>query len=212
MAQDCPHILNKGRARFNHIRTADIACSKYSIYIIETCPHSANENEGQKDMDTANMIGKVSGKENTSLELKKKKFLPHNDTTVKTEALNDLNSTDSVRSDENLKGSIAQRLIAALSNAPVTNSVIGVTFINRSIYDCHNMPDSTALPWPMRLNYTFVNPTKLEDFHNIQELNEYEPDFSLITFKAHLCQKGMKKTWNGTANLGTLNKIYRENL
>ncbi|GFO48839.1 hypothetical protein PoB_007534400 [Plakobranchus ocellatus] len=74
MAQDCPHILNKGRARFNHIRTADITCSKYSIYIIETCPHSANENDGQKDMDTANMMGKVSGKENTSLGLKKKRF------------------------------------------------------------------------------------------------------------------------------------------
>ncbi|GFO33955.1 hypothetical protein PoB_006046000 [Plakobranchus ocellatus] len=209
MAQDCPHILNEGRARFNHIRTADIACSKYSIYIIETCPHSAKENDGQKDIDTANMMGKVSGKENTSLGFKKM-FLPQNDTTVKTEALNYLNSTDSVRSDENPKLSIAQRLIAALSNAPVTDSVTGVTFINRTIYDCHNMPDSTALPWPMRLNYTFVNPTKLENFHFMQKLNEYEPDFSLITFKAHLCQNGMTKTCNGTATLGMLTEIYRE--
>ncbi|GFO33958.1 hypothetical protein PoB_006046300 [Plakobranchus ocellatus] len=72
MAQDCPHILNEGRARFNHIRTADITCSKYSIYIIETCPRSANENDGQKDIDTANMMGNVLGKKNTSLGLKKR--------------------------------------------------------------------------------------------------------------------------------------------
>ncbi|GFN99698.1 hypothetical protein PoB_002620400 [Plakobranchus ocellatus] len=207
MAQDCPRILNEGRAKFSHIRTADITCSNYPIYIIETCPRSAKENDGQKDIDTASVMGNVLGKENTSLGLKNR-FLPHVGTTLKTEVLNDFNSTDSVKFRVNTKSSIAQILIAALSNAPVTDSVTGVTFINRTIYDCHKMPESTALPWPMRLNYTFLNPTKLEDFHFVQELNEYQPDFNLITFKAHQCQKVIKKTCNRTANFGTLTEIF----
>ncbi|GFN93533.1 hypothetical protein PoB_002003900 [Plakobranchus ocellatus] len=143
-------------------------------------------------IDTANMMGKVLGQEKTSLGFKKG-FLPHVNTTVKTEDLNNFNSTDSVWSDENPKGSITQRLIAALSNAPVTDSVTGLTFINRTIYNCHNMPEGTALPWAMRLNYTFVNPTKFEDFHFMQDLNEQQPGFNLNTFKAHLCQKDVIK-------------------
>ncbi|GFO46024.1 hypothetical protein PoB_007252900 [Plakobranchus ocellatus] len=192
MAQDCPHILDEGRVKFDHIRTADITCSKYPIYIIETCPRSVSETDEQEEIDTANVMGKVLGKENTSLRLKNR-FLHHIDTTVKTEALNDFNSTDSVRSDKNPKGSITERLIAALSNAPVTDSVTGLTFINKAIYDCHNMPESTALPWAIKLNYTFLSFTKLEDFHFMQEFNEYQPDFNTNTFKAHLCRQDMKK-------------------
>ncbi|GFO43670.1 hypothetical protein PoB_007017500 [Plakobranchus ocellatus] len=75
-------------------------------------------------------------------------------TTANPENVIRVNSTISTATMKTQQGSILQRFIAALFDAPVRDS-------DMAVYDCYNMPDSTALPWALSLNFNFVSPTKL---------------------------------------------------
>ncbi|GFO03474.1 hypothetical protein PoB_002997900 [Plakobranchus ocellatus] len=206
MTQDCPHILQEGLSKFDHIRRTDYICDKDDIYKFISCPKPGTTGVERKEigiamgrMPTENVILKTENQLSFGLG-----------TTPKIGKLVGLNSTTSTASGREFQESIIQRFNKALSLAPVTDSATGFTFINKAIYDCHNMPESTAMPWSLKLDYTFKSPSQLEDFAHSKTLNEYWPKFSHEMFTAHLCMQDVIETCNGTADLEDRNALYEK--
>ncbi|GFO43673.1 hypothetical protein PoB_007017800 [Plakobranchus ocellatus] len=207
MTQDCPHLWREGWTRFEHIRTADIICKKNFIYTVVSCPKFIGQ------QNKANEVNLINTSE-SMLEIKrgttsKKNWLLSSFiTTANTKHIIGINTTVSIATVKTRQDSISQKLIEALSDAPVTDSDTGITFINRAVYDCHNMPERTALSWSLRLNFTFVTPTKLEDIYTDNVAKEYQPDFNKEIFKAHICNPAIKNTCGSSDDLKDLIDAY----
>ncbi|GFO33147.1 hypothetical protein PoB_005965200 [Plakobranchus ocellatus] len=123
----------------------------------------------------------------------------------------DSNSPTSSATDEGPQETTIQMLNKALSHVPITDSNKGLTFMNKTIYDCHNMFETTALRWSLVLDYAFVNPTKLEDFYHTGTLSKYQPDFDERIFMAHQCIPNIIETCDHTEKYQGPDMIYSEN-
>ncbi|GFO35262.1 hypothetical protein PoB_006176700 [Plakobranchus ocellatus] len=189
MAQDCPHVWEEGLTRFDLIRTSDFICDQNSIYTIISCPR------------------KMSVEENESLQIRNR-FLSNIDTTEQRQHVVGDNTTGMIGSEKTRKYSTTSRLLAALSAASVTDSDTGLTFINKTVYNCNNMSESNALHWAILLNYSLTSPTKLEDFVQHQMLNKYQPNFNKEILVNHICKRNIQKTCNQTADIEEPSAIY----
>ncbi|GFN99332.1 hypothetical protein PoB_002583800 [Plakobranchus ocellatus] len=186
IAEHCPHIWEEGRTRFDHILTAEFICDKDSLHKIISCPRPVKNDFDEKSVQWVQFL-------RTNLKGEKAGVDSENRLSSDiTGTLNSLgvvgeNSTRPAEPEKDSKTPILQRLRMALSNVPVTDSDTGLTFINKDIYACNNMPESTALPWSVSLEYQFKSPTSLEDFDHGQALNNFQPEFNQEIFKAHIC-------------------------
>ncbi|GFO02641.1 hypothetical protein PoB_002914600 [Plakobranchus ocellatus] len=207
MTQDCPHEWNEGLTRFDHIRTADFICSENAIYTIISCPKK-NERivEGSQIEPTAGNK-QMLGIETKSLE-SQNRFLSRVATTTRRNHVIEDNFTDPIVLKENHTESISGRLFAALAAAPVTDSDTGLTFINKTVYNCHSLPESNALQWQIWLKYTYSSPRTLEDFLKHQSLSNYQPNFNKGIFMDHLCDPNIQQTCDKNANLEETFAMY----
>ncbi|GFN86598.1 hypothetical protein PoB_001310400 [Plakobranchus ocellatus] len=196
MAKDCPRVWEEGLAKFDPIRTADVICAKDSIYIISSCPNSVKKRIRQEEIETIDVKETIAMNENLSLS-----------SDGVTPGARETTSTNSSGSHRNFPGSIVEKLYRALSLAPVTDSDTGFTFVNRGIYNCHNVSKGIALTWSLKLHYNFTSPTGLADFDRNKDLNEYRPDFSRRILKAHLCVQNLVETCDKTEVLEQQNEI-----
>ncbi|GFN99866.1 hypothetical protein PoB_002637200 [Plakobranchus ocellatus] len=204
MAQDCPHEWQGGLTRFNRIRSASAICSKYSIYMISSCPSPDKESTEREVIDPTVTTNKaVLGSENENWFELDVGIPPGSEDSVT------FDSTSFPNSDRDPQDSILQRLHKALSLAPVSDLSTGFTFSSKAIYDCHNMSEDTALTWSLRLEYDFISPTKLEEFDHHTLFDEYRPDFNTQIFKDHLCLDHIDEC-NQSAPLEERNQIFIE--
>ncbi|GFN76440.1 hypothetical protein PoB_000294600 [Plakobranchus ocellatus] len=195
IAQDCPHVWEEGLIRFDLIRTSDFICDQNSIYIIVSCP-IVERNE--KAPETSNK--KMSREETESLKIQNQ-LSSNLDTTEQRQHVVGDNTTSAIELQKIRRDSITSRLLAALSAAPVTDSDTGLTFINKTVYNCNNMHESNALYWSVLLNYSYTSPTKLEDFVQHQMLNKYLPSFNKEILTDHICIRNIQQTCNQTADI-----------
>ncbi|GFO35251.1 hypothetical protein PoB_006175600 [Plakobranchus ocellatus] len=204
MAQDCPHVLEEGLTRFDLIRTSDFICDQNSIYTIVSCP-VVERNEMKPETSNKQM----SREETESLKIQNQ-LLSNLDTTEQRQNVVGDNSTSAIEPEKTRTDSITNRLLAALSAAPVTDSDTGLTFINKTVYNCNKMSESKALYWAVLLNYSYTSPTKLEDFVQHQILNKYRPTFNKVILTDHICIRNLKKTCNQTDDIGEYSRIFVE--
>ena len=98
---------------------------------------------------------------------------------------------------------ITNRLKYAVLQAPVTDLSSGITYINRTIYDCYNRhsTNSNLSTWALKLNYVHTNPRSLQDFGHLDGKNVYEPVFNQAILAQHLCLNTLTETcpstWHG---------------
>ncbi|GFO35301.1 hypothetical protein PoB_006180600 [Plakobranchus ocellatus] len=202
MAQDCPHVWEEGLTRFDLIRTSDFICDQNSIYTIVSCPFVERND---KVPETSN---KQMSREETESQKVKNQLLSNLDTIEQRQYVVGENTTSAIEPEKTRKDSITGRLLASLSAAPVTDSDTGLTFINRTVYNCNNMAESNVLYWAVVLNYSYTNPTKLEDFVQHQELNKYLPGFNKEIFTDHICIRNIQQTCNQAADIEEPSKTY----
>ncbi|GFO35300.1 hypothetical protein PoB_006180500 [Plakobranchus ocellatus] len=195
MAQDCPHVWEEGLTRFDLISTSDFICDQNSIYTIVSCP-IVERNE--KVSETSN---KQISREETESRKIKNQLLSNLDTIEQRQNVVRENTTRAIEPEKTRKDSITGRLVAALSSAPVTDSDTGLTFINKTVYNCNNMLESNALYWAVMLNYSYTSPTKLEDFVRHQMLNKYIPDFNKEILTDHVCVPNLQQSCNQAADI-----------
>ncbi|GFO50520.1 hypothetical protein PoB_007702500 [Plakobranchus ocellatus] len=200
MAQDCPLEWNEGLTRFDHTRTADFICSENAMYTIMSCPKRNERILERSKIEPTAGNKQMLRNETESLE-SQNRFLSSVATTTRRNHVIEDNFTDPIVSKKNSTKSISGRLFAALAAAPVTDLDTGFTFINKTVYDCHNLPESNALQWDIWLEYTYTSPTTLEDFLKHQSLSNYQPNFNKDIFKDHLCDENIQQTCNENANL-----------
>ncbi|GFO16506.1 hypothetical protein PoB_004301100 [Plakobranchus ocellatus] len=202
LAQDCPHVWEEGLTRFNLIRTADFICDQNSIYTIISCP-IVEQNEIEPETSKKQM----SMEEKESLQTRNR-FLSNIHTTGQRQHEVGDNTTGVVGSEKNREDSITSRLLKALSAAPVTDSDTGLTFINKTVYNCNKMSESKALYWAVLFNYTHTSPTKLEDFVQHQMLNKYIPNFNKEILTDHICLRNLQQTCNQAADIEEPSRRY----
>ncbi|GFN97251.1 hypothetical protein PoB_002375700 [Plakobranchus ocellatus] len=201
MAKDCPHVWEEGLSKFDHIRRTDITCSKYSIYMISSCPRREIKLEGNDKL--------LLEKEVMSLETNNG-VLHGVSTTSEIVDLSRINSTSLYVLDEDIRDRIMRKRYEAFLNAPVTDSETGFTFENRSVYDCNNMSESTALTWSLKLHYNFTNPTKIDDFDLFKTSNGYGPEFDKQILKTHLCRQNVIEECSPSDDFEELGMIYAD--
>ncbi|GFN84721.1 hypothetical protein PoB_001122700 [Plakobranchus ocellatus] len=199
LTKDCPHVWEIGNSRFDHLRGANFYCDEY-VYKIASCPK----------LDQVHAERKEKGLENARLSIMKtgnRSFTTKNssDDTASTPGSSMLNGYHS--SDSNPRESFIKRLQNAFALAPVTDLDTGFTFKNKAIYDCNNMPESSALPWSLKFDYDFISPTKLEDFDHTKTLNEYQTDLDEQIFADHSCMPNIIETCNQTTHLEMIDEM-----
>ncbi|GFO05773.1 hypothetical protein PoB_003227800 [Plakobranchus ocellatus] len=204
MAQDCPHVWEKGLTRFDLIRTADYICDQNSIYIIISCPDTDKESFEQNEMEL-----KTSNKQMLRGETEiQNQSLSNTDPREQRKQVRGDNFTVAIGFENTREDSIPGRLLAALSAGPVTDSDSGLTFINKTVYNCNKMPESNILQWAVLLDYIHVSPTRLEDFVKYQMLNNYQPGFNKKILTDHICMRNIKQTCNETRDSEEPSGIY----
>ncbi|GFN75834.1 hypothetical protein PoB_000234000 [Plakobranchus ocellatus] len=184
MASDCPHVWEEGLSRFDHIRRANVICSEDSIYMISSCPI--------REIGLESMRKRAMKTENTDLETNGG-YSHGVSSTLKTENITQFNFSGENVSNQDIRETILRKLNELFLFAPVTDSETGLTFINRTIYDCNNMSERNALIWSARLDYNFINPTKMEDVDVFKPSYKYRPEFNKEILKAHLCLNVIKE-------------------
>ncbi|GFO35258.1 hypothetical protein PoB_006176300 [Plakobranchus ocellatus] len=209
MAQDCPHIWEEGLTRFDLIHTSDFICDQNLIYTIVSCPKEKKEIVQRNEMLLETSNKQMSREETESLKIQNQLF-SNIDTIEQKQHLVGDNTTDVIGSEKTRTDSITTRLLAALSAAPVTDSETGLTFIDKTIYNCNQMPESNALYWAILLNYSLTSPTILEDFVQHQMLNKYlpGPDFNKEILKNHICMRNIQQTCNQIADIEEISRTY----
>ncbi|GFN98947.1 hypothetical protein PoB_002545300 [Plakobranchus ocellatus] len=200
MAQDCPHVWEEGLTRFDLIRTSDFICDQNSIFTITSCPKRKKEIVQRNEVESETSNKQMSMEESESLQIRDR-FLSNIDTAEQKQNVDGDNTTSAIGPEKTRKDSITSQLLAALSAAPVTDSDTGLTFINKTIYNCNNMPKTKALYWAILLNYSFTSPTNLEDFVQHQMLNKYQPPFNKEKLTDHICIQNIQQTCNQTAGI-----------
>ncbi|GFO35267.1 hypothetical protein PoB_006177200 [Plakobranchus ocellatus] len=207
MAQDCPHVWEEGLTRFDLIRTSDFICDQNSIYKIISCPKKKKEIIHGNKMESKTSNKQMPVKETESLQIRNQ-FLSNIDTTEQGQHVVGDNTTSAIELEKIRTDSITSRLLAALSAAPVTDSDTGLTFINKTVYNCNNMPESKALYWAVVLNYKYTSPTILEDFVQHQMLNKYLPNFNKEILTDHICLPNLQQTCNQAADIEVPSSRY----
>ena len=181
---DCPHIVQEGLARFDHLVNTDKVCSENYVYIIASCPEQEDNSIMRDKSDFSGILdsekqGLGKSKRNDSWEDEQMKNVQDQNITPPP-GLSDKG--------EKTGTTLADRLHAAFLSVPVTDRHTGFTFINKTVYDCHNMPDSSVLPWSIYLEYEFSNPKQLEDLINKNSrLDHFTPPFSTHILRPHQC-------------------------
>ncbi|GFO05788.1 hypothetical protein PoB_003229300 [Plakobranchus ocellatus] len=150
MTQDCPHIWEEGMTRFDHMLGADTVCHEDRLYMISSCPRSLGKDADGKGVTLPTIRKPAVKKENICSESQSPK-LDGVGSSSETRDIIEFDSEKFSNSGRDVQESIVERLKLALSAAPVTDADTGFTFINRSIYDCNNMSQSTALPGGSRV-------------------------------------------------------------
>ncbi|GFO06711.1 hypothetical protein PoB_003321600 [Plakobranchus ocellatus] len=209
LTQHCPHVWEEGMTRFGHMLGADTLCHEDFAYIISSCPSSPRKNADGKEVTLSTVQKPVLKNVNISLE----SHIPKSDrvgTTLRTRDISGLDSEKISKLGREVQRSIVERLKLALSAAPVTDLDTGFTFINKSIYDCNNMSQSTALVWSVASAWTDLSPVMLEDLDRFDFLNHYQFEFDHEIFKAHQCLTYVVETCKQTKGLSELNQIYAE--
>ncbi|GFO10304.1 hypothetical protein PoB_003680900 [Plakobranchus ocellatus] len=209
MTQDCPHVWEEGMTRFDHILGADIVCHDDSIYMISSCPRSLGKDTEGKEVTLPKIRKTAVKKENVSLESQSPK-LDSVGSTLETRDIIGFDSGKFSKSGRDVQESIVERLKLAFSAAPVTESNTGFIFINKSIYDCNNMSQSTALPWSVASEYIAASPIMLEDLDRFNFNNQYKFDLDKEIFKAHQCLHNLVETCSQTAGLEEINQILAQ--
>ena len=178
---DCPHIVQDGLARFDHLVNTDKVCSENYVYIISSCPEQEDKNIMLDKSDFSEKQGLVESKRNGSWKNEQMKNVEDQNTTPP--------PGPSVKR-EKTGTTLADRLHAAFLSVPVTDRHTGFTFMDKTVYDCHNMPESSALPWSIYLDYELINPKRLEDLiTKNSRLDQFTPPFSTHILRPHQCIK-----------------------
>ncbi|GFO19859.1 hypothetical protein PoB_004636400 [Plakobranchus ocellatus] len=209
ITQDCPHVLEEGMTRFDRMLGADIVCHEDFIYMISSCPSSPRKSAKEKGVTFSSTQTPAVKNSNINLESQIPKL---NDvgTNLGTTDIFGLDTGKSSKSGREVQESIVERLKLALSAAPVTDSDTGFTFINKSIYECNNMSQSTALTWSVASAYTAISPVILEDLGRLNFLNRYQFEFEEEIFMAHQCKSNVVETCDENESPNELNQIYAE--
>ena len=183
---DCPHIVQEGLARFDHLVNTDKVCSENYVYIIASCPEHEDKNITQNNSNFSGFLdsekqGLAESKSHDNWMDKHIKFVQNQNGVT--------HPTTPDMSDEGEETrTLSNRLHAAFLSVPVTDRHTGFTFMDKTVYDCHNMPDSSALPWTIYLEYDFINPTQLQDLiTKNSRLDQFTPPFSTHILRPHQC-------------------------
>ena len=178
---DCPDIVQDGLARFDHLVNTDKVCSENYVYIISSCPEQEDKNIMLDKSDFSEKQGLVESKRNGSWKNEQMKNVEDQNTTPP--------PGPSVKR-EKTGTTLADRLHAAFLSVPVTDRHTGYTFMDKTVYDCHNMPEGSALPWSIYLDYELINPKQLEDLiGKNSRLDQFSPPFSAHILRPHQCIK-----------------------
>ena len=181
---DCPDIVQEGLARFYHLVNTVKVCSEKSVYIIASCPE---QEDNSIMLDKSDLSGILDSEKQGLSESKR------NDRWKDEQMKNvqDQNTTPPPGlSDKGEKTgtTLADRLHAAFLSVPVTDRHTGFTFMDKTVYDCHNMPESSALPWSIYLDYELINPKRLEDLiTKNSRLDQFTPPFNTHILRSHQC-------------------------
>ena len=211
IAQSCPHVLQEGRSKFGHLLGADVVCHQDFISKIVSCPEQGHlpENQGKnlskdlvKDVTTNVNDDNIAILWRSTTEKSPEpyvnssiysKFLPREDTHTEVKQTG--------REKFNM---------ALLLSAPVTDTVSGFTFRNKSIYDCNNMSGDSYFLWPLRLEYMKDTPQSLEDLeHLLSADNRYLPLNQQIPM-SHRCHPDVVRKCNNFSDSEISNKEYTE--
>ncbi|GFO15298.1 hypothetical protein PoB_004180300 [Plakobranchus ocellatus] len=209
MTQDCPQVWEEGMTRFDHMLGADVVCHEDFIYMISSCPRSLRKDAEGKQVTLPTIRKSSLKKVNLSLDSQSPK-LDSVGSTSETRDIIEFGSEEFSKSGRNVQESIVERLKLALSAAPVTDTDTGFTFINKSIYDCNNMSQSTALVWPVASEYIAVSPVMLEDLARFDFNNQFRFELDKEIIKVHQCLYDLVETCNQTVGLEEMNQILAE--
>ncbi|RUS70144.1 hypothetical protein EGW08_022097 [Elysia chlorotica] len=193
MDQDCPDIVREAHSRFGSLFNSGIICDENLIYTIASCPRykpgdehgSRQEGSSPSTEGAAPLVGEI-----------------------RTELLNDLlnqgakGSNPSIRTSTSPSSNIPGNKLkdktidrfnqALLASAPITDVNSGFTFVNRSIFDCHSIPDASMVTWLLRLDFSSETPLSLDDLLPfLKANNSYTPPFNQMVFFPHLCFRGV---------------------
>ncbi|KAK3727837.1 hypothetical protein RRG08_016038 [Elysia crispata] len=194
MSHDCPQIVQEGHARFGHLLTSDVICDEALIYRIVSCPLLNKKQESPQQIDSPML------EQNHNSNLLNSLLNQSGQDSTQSPSSFTLLSRISPQSDDRLKAKIIERLNKALVfSAPITDTNSGFTFVNKSIYDCHNMPNASPVTWSLRLDYSFETPSSLEDLVPLLRAdNRYTPMFNQQILIPHLCQRDVVRTCKGS--------------
>ncbi|GFN87030.1 hypothetical protein PoB_001353600 [Plakobranchus ocellatus] len=203
LAKDCPHVWEEGTIKFDHLHSVGLTCDDDFVYKISTCPSLVQGNVQQEQ-------GKWSSLRREITQTTEKRVSFNADSIPETKAAINSSLTSPTTKDARFQESLIQTFTNALSSVPITDSDTGFTFVNRAVYDCHNMSQSTAMPWSLRFDYNFTSPSKLENFDHFKSLSDYYPNFNKNIFKAHLCNPDIIETCYRRGHQNEANKMFAD--
>ncbi|RUS74303.1 hypothetical protein EGW08_017940 [Elysia chlorotica] len=185
--QDCPHILQGARYGFGDLIESNKYCSEDSVFLISSCP---------KQSESHKQIGKAEGLLHQKTDMIEGD-LRENLTDAIFHQATEVGST--ILALEGSQESVAKRLKTAALRAPVTDASSGITYTNRTVYDCHKHKTDTFFVWALKLHYVKTNPQSLEDLKDLKHLDRYEPLFNSAILSRHSCLNDVvntcPKTW-----------------
>ena len=185
-SQDCPHILQDARYEFGDLITSDKFCSVDSNFIISSCPRHVqthnieiNEMQPNKSVKAEEILKDLS--ENVSF--------------IRITVFESLTTSLAPAGPEE---TVEKKLKTAALRAPVTDASSGITYINKTVYDCHKHRDNNYFVWALKLNYVYTTPKSLEDLKDLEDLDEYGPFFNRAILSRHLCYGKVIRTCPAT--------------
>ncbi|RUS83216.1 hypothetical protein EGW08_009027 [Elysia chlorotica] len=189
---DCPHILQDAKARFGNLIASDKVCGKNFVFVISSCPRQSETNKLNAETEEL-QSNKTEGE--ASSEVSFNQITPVDSLTTSPPALG------------GSQESVAKRLKVAALKAFVTDLSSGVTYINKTVYDCHNHKGSFSV-WALRLDYIYTNPRSLEDLAALKALDRYEPLFNKALLSRHICDRSIIETCPATWHPQEVEKDY----
>ncbi|RUS74381.1 hypothetical protein EGW08_017862 [Elysia chlorotica] len=176
---DCPNVAAQALEIFSRFLDVDIMCDDDEVYKVISCPKKT-ENDAKEDDHEPEIEHKFDFLKVQDHERWINKMIgdmPHTSNTLNSDL------------EEHYQDNVTLKInTALLLSAPVTDLYTGITFINRSIWECNNMPEDSIYTWSLRLKYTFKTPVNLEDLEPLlQTQNRYMPTFDERLLYPHLC-------------------------
>ena len=175
-----------------------MSCGDYSVFKISSCPwHVWEDKQNTEPGDENSLLHTSVTSENRLRQSSHTANIVQSMIEVGTSTLSIPSSSKS--SSE----SITNRLKSAVLKGPVTDLSTGITYMNRTIYDCHNRhsTNSSLSTWALKLDYIYTNPKSPEDLGHLDGKNEYERVFNQALLAHHLCLNKIIETcpsaWHG---------------